>query len=84
MAGGVFCGIIIRAWRSHPLSSSQKKRNKYFSRVRRAVERVIGTLKCHYGLARCRYLGLKRNHNHLWLKKMCCNLKKMHALQGAT
>lgn len=82
-AQGVFCGIISRAWRCHPLSAQQKKRNKFFSRVRRAVERVIGTLKCRYGLERCRYLGLKRNHNHLWLKGICFNLKKMLVLQGA-
>jgi len=81
---GVFCGIISRAWRDHPLSRRQKKRNKCFSRVRQAVERVIGTLKCRYGLARCRYLGLRRNHNHLWLKGICYNLKKMLVLQGAT
>jgi IS5 family transposase len=81
---GVFCGIISRAWRSHPLSRRQKKRNKCFSRVRQAVERVIGTLKCRYGLERFRYLGLKRNHNHLWLKGMCYNLRKMLVLQGAT
>lgn len=81
---GVFCGIMSRAWRGHPLSERQKKRNKCFSRVRRAVERVIGTLKWRYGLARCRYLGLRRNLNHLWLKGMCYNLKKMLVLQGAT
>jgi IS5 family transposase len=51
--------------------------------VRQAVERVTGTLKCRYGLARCRYLGLRRNHNHLWLKGICYNLKKMLVLQGA-
>ena len=81
---GVFCGIMSRAWRSHPLSRHQKKRNQCWSRVRQAVERVIGTLKCRYGLTRCRYLGLKRNLNHLWLKGMCYNLKKMLVLQGAT
>lgn len=80
---GIFCGIITRAWRSHPLSGRQKKRNRLFSRVRRAVERVIGTLKCRYGFERCRYLGLKRNHNHLWLKGICYNLKKMLVLQEA-
>jgi IS5 family transposase len=81
---GVFCGIISRAWRGHPLSGHQKKRNKCFARVRQAVERVIGTLKCRYGLVRCRYLGLRRNHNHLWLKGICYNLRKMLVLQGAT
>ena len=83
-AQGVYCGIISRAWRCHPLSGKQKKRNKFISRVRRAVERVIGTLKCRYGLERCRYLGLRRNLNHLWLTGICYNLKKMLVLQGAT
>jgi IS5 family transposase len=81
---GIFCGIINRPWRHRPISAQQKKRNKFLSRVRRAVERVIGTLKCRYGLERCRYLGRVRNHNHLWLKGMCYNLKKMLVLQGAT
>jgi len=52
---GVFCGIINRPWRYRPITVQQKKRNKFFSRVRRAVERVIGTLKCRYGLERCRF-----------------------------
>jgi len=81
---GVFCGIINRPWRYRAITAQQKKRNKFFSRVRRAVERVIGTLKCRYGLERCRYLGHMRNHNHLWLKGMCYNLRKMLVLQGAT
>jgi IS5 family transposase len=81
---GVFCGIINRPWRYRAITAQQKKRNRFFSRVRRAVERVIGTLKCRYGLARCRYIGKVRNHNHLWLKGMCYNLRKMLVLQGAT
>jgi IS5 family transposase len=81
---GVFCGIITRAWRNRPVTPRQKRRNRFFSRVRGAVERVIGTLKSRYGLERCRYLGLRRNHNHLWLKGICYNLKKMLVLQGST
>ena len=81
---GVFCGIINRPWRYRAITAQQKKRNRFFSRVRRAVERVIGTLKCRYGLVRCRYLGKVRNHNHLWLKGICYNLRKMLVLQGAT
>jgi IS5 family transposase len=81
---GMFCGIINRPWRYRPISEKQKRRNKFFSRVRRAVERVIGTMKRHYGMERCRYLGRLRNHNHFWLKGMCYNLKKMLVLQGAT
>ena len=81
---GVFCGIINRPWRYRPITEQQKRRNKFYSRVRRAVERVIGTLKCRYGMERCRYIGRVRNHNHLWFKGMCYNLKKMLVLQGAT
>ena len=81
---GVFCGIINRPWRYRPISAQQKKRNKFFSRVRRAVERVIAVLKCHYGMGRCRYLGRSRNYNHFWLKGICYNLKKMLVLQEAT
>jgi IS5 family transposase len=81
---GVFCGIINRPWRYRPISDKQKRRNKFFSRVRRAVERIIGTLKRHYRMERCRYLGRLRNLNHFWLKGMCYNLKKMLVLQGAT
>jgi IS5 family transposase len=80
---GVFCGIINRPWRYRAITAPQKRRNKFYSRVRRAVERVIGTLKCRYGLERCRYLGLRRNLNHLWLKGICYNLRKMLVLQGA-
>jgi IS5 family transposase len=80
---GVFCGIINRPWRYRAITAQQKRRNKFYSRVRRAVERVIGTLKCRYGLARCRYLGWRRNLNHLWLKGICYNLRKMLVLQGA-
>jgi IS5 family transposase len=79
---GVFCGIINRPWRYRPITEQQKRRNKFYSRVRRAVERVIGTLKRHYGMARCRYVGGVRNRCHFWLKAMCYNLKKMLVLQG--
>jgi IS5 family transposase len=81
---GVFCGIINRPWRYRPVSKKQKRRNKFFSRVRRAVERVIGTLKRHYSMERCRYRGRLRNLNHFWLKGICYNLKKMLVLQAAT
>lgn len=80
---GVFCGIINRAWRYRAVTSRQKRRNRFFSRVRVAVERVIGTLKRHYGIGRCRYLGQVRNRGHFWLVGICYNLKKMLVLQGA-
>ena len=81
---GVFCGIINRPWRYRPITENQKRRNKFYSRVRRAVERVFGTLKRHYGMERCRYVGGVRNRCHFWLKGICYNLRKMLVLQGAT
>ena len=81
---GIFCDIINRPWRYRPITEQQKRRNKFYSRVRRAVERVFGTLKRHYGMDRCRYVGGVRNRCHFWLKGICFNLKKMLVLQGAT
>ena len=81
---GVFCGIINRPWRYRPITEQQKRRNKFYSRVRRAVERVFGTLKRRYGMERCRYVGGVRHRCHFWLKRIYFNLKKMLVLQGAT
>ncbi len=81
---GVFCGIINRPWPHRPITAKQKRRNKCYSRVRGAVERVFGTLKRHYGMERCRYVGGVRNRCHLWLQGICYNLKKMLVLQGAS
>ena len=46
---GVFYGIINRPWRYRPITEKQKRRNKFYSRVRRAVERVFGTLSATMG-----------------------------------
>jgi IS5 family transposase len=80
---GIFCGIMDKARINQPLSRKQRKRNKRFSKVRSAVERVFGTLKSHYGMQRVRYVGLMRNRTHLFLVGICYNLKKMLALEAA-
>jgi IS5 family transposase len=80
---GIFCGILDKARINKPLSLRQKKRNKRFSRVRSAVERVFGTFKRHYGMGRVRYVGLMRNRAHLFLVGICYNLKKMLTLEAA-
>jgi IS5 family transposase len=77
---GVFCGILARPSK-RPLSAGQRLRNRLWERVRRAIERVHGTFKRHYGLARFFYVGLKRNLCHVWLVGICYNLKKMLVLQ---
>jgi hypothetical protein len=80
----VFCGIINRPWRYRPITEQQKKRHKFYSRVRRAVERVIGTFTCRYDMVRGRYAGGGRNRCHLWLKGICYHRRKMLVLHGAT
>lgn len=70
---GVFGGV----------SPRQHKRNRFFRRIRVAVERVIGTLKRHYGIERLPYVGQARNWCHLLLVSMCYNLKRMLVLQAS-
>jgi IS5 family transposase len=79
--GGVFCGILAQARRRRPLTDKQRRRNRLCSRIRVAIERVIGTLKWHYGLERFPYVGRARNYCHLLLVGICFNLKKMLVLQ---
>lgn len=78
---GVFCGILAQARKRRPLTDKQRRRNRLYSRIRVAIERVIGTLKRHYRLARFPYVGQARNHCHLLLVGICFNLKKMLVLQ---
>ncbi len=80
---GIFCGILDKARTNQPLSLRQKKRNKRFTRIRSAVERIFGIMKRHYGMSRVRYVGLMRNRSHLFLVGICYNLKKMLALGTA-
>jgi IS5 family transposase len=78
---GVFCGILAQARKRRPLTDKQRRRNRLYARIRVAIERVIGTLKRHYRLARFPYVGHARNHCHLVLVGICYNLKKMLVLQ---
>ena len=46
------------------------------------VERVFGVLKQHYGIAKARYLGLKRNQPQFMLAAMAYNIKRGVAIQA--
>jgi IS5 family transposase len=50
-------GIMDRAYRNNALTDRERKRNKLISKKRYIVERVFGTLKQHYDMARASYLG---------------------------
>ncbi len=74
---GISSGIMEKATRGHPLAEWQKKRNKFISRARSAVERCFGVLKEHYGYVRVRYRGIMRNRCQLYLLASAFNLKRM-------
>lgn len=80
-AKGVYPGILEKGYRNHPLTPEQKHHNKILSRVRSGIERIFGTLKRVYRWQRVRYLGLKKNLNHLYLLTMAYNLKRMLTLE---
>lgn len=73
---GVFWGVLDKGRRNHPLSSSQKKRNKKMSSIRSKVEHAFQILKCQWGFVKTRYRGLKKNTAHLKTLFMLINLFK--------
>ncbi|MCX6807896.1 MAG: IS5 family transposase [Patescibacteria group bacterium] len=58
---GIFWGILDRGKINHPLSSSQKKRNKKLSSVRAKVEHPFQVIKCQWHHTKVRYKGLFKN-----------------------
>lgn len=68
--------IIVRAYRNKPLTQVQKASNRLWSGTRCTVERTFGIFKLHYGMAKARYLGLKRNAMRFGLMCMAYNMKR--------
>lgn len=58
----------------------QQRRNALIDPVRKAVEKVFGTLKRSYGYRRVRYRGLARNAVEMWLKVMAYNLRRVERM----
>jgi len=69
-------GIMNRAYRNKPLTERERKRNKFISKRRSIVERVFGTLKQHYDMARASYLGTLKVQGELLLSSLAYNLKR--------
>ena len=65
-----------RAAKGRKLLDWQKWFNKAVSKTRAGVERGFGNMKRNYGYTRVRYLGLKKNQNHLHLLAMAINMRK--------
>ncbi len=73
-AKGILWAVSDRGTRNHPLSSSQRKRNRKFSSVRSKVEHPFGVVKCQWGFAKVRYKGLFKNTMQLFALFSLANL----------
>lgn len=73
---GIDNRVLKRAYRNTPLTEAQKLQNRLHSGVRSTVERVFGILKLHYGMAKARYVGLKRNALRFGLMCLAYNIKR--------
>ena len=58
---GFYYGLSDRGYRKHPLSSSQKKRNRRHSGIRAKVEHPFRVIKHLWGHRKLRYKGLAKN-----------------------
>lgn len=74
---GVFWGVLDRGKPGHPLSSSQKKRNKKFSSVRSKVEHNFRVLNCQWKYEKVRYRGLFKNTMQLFSLFALINLYRV-------
>ena len=69
-------GIMLKAYRKHPLLEAQTKRNRYLSKPRYVVEQSFGTLHRKFRYVRATYFGLLKVSAQSHLKAMCLNLLK--------
>lgn len=74
---GIFWGVLDKGRRNHPLSLSQKKRNRKMSSIRAIVEHPFQVIKCQWGYVKVRYRGLTKNTGQLQTLFMLANLFKV-------
>jgi IS5 family transposase len=80
---GIADGILRRARRNRPLDPDAIAKNHALSLRRRAVEKLFGTLKRSYRLARVPHFNLARNATALALACFAFNLRRWHAIATA-
>lgn len=71
---GLYYGISDRGARKHPLSASQKKRNRKLSSLRAKVEHPFRVIKEQWGHRKLRYKGLKKNDSQFTMLCALCNV----------
>jgi transposase, IS5 family len=80
-AKGIYCGIMDRAFRAHPLSGKQIKRNRKLSAVRNPVERPFAFFKRILDYDRCSYYDLRRNRFEFLLAVFVYNMRRYLTLR---
>jgi len=73
-AKGLYYAVNDKASRSHPLSPSQRKRNRKQSGLRAKVEHPFRVLKCQFHQRSTRYRGLFKNTQRLFTTFALINL----------
>jgi len=73
---GKFYGTVERATRGHPLSATQKKRNRKLSSVRCRVEHPFAEMKCRMKFV-LRYRGLRKAEWQFNMVTAAYNLKRL-------
>ena len=79
-ANGIANGVMRRRHGKGPLSQAEVARNHRLSLRRRPVEKLFGTLKRSYRLARVPYYNQARNAVALLIACFAYNLRRFHAL----
>lgn len=82
-AAGIADGVMRRRRGKGPLSEAEVARNHTFSLRRRPVEKLFGTLKRSYRLARLPYFNQARNAVALLMACFAYNLRRFHALSAS-
>jgi IS5 family transposase len=79
---GIADGVMRRGRKGQALSPEQIERNHMLSLRRRPVEKLFGTLKRSYRMARVPYFNLNRNTVALTVACFAYNLRRLHALSA--
>lgn len=77
---GIANGVMRRGQKNRPLSPEQIARNHALSLRRRPVEKLFGTLKRSYRMARVPYFNQARNAVALAMACFAYNLRRFHAI----
>lgn len=76
-AKGIFWRVSDRGSPKHPISSSQRKRNRKSSSIRAKVEHPFQVIKCQWKYEKVRYKGLFKNTVQLFSLFALVNLYRM-------